>query len=220
MTVRSDTGPFALVPEWVLDADLSDRAIRLYALLSRYADADGICYPSRRALAERLRCSEDSVDRAKRELVAAGALHVEARFDEEGQRSNLYRIVRVLPADVRPPLVTDAAPPLRSGAAQNENHVGTIERPSVSRARAAPMRPRNEVWDALVEIFGEPTTESARTRRGKVCRSLTAARASPEEILRRARRWPRYFGDATLTDTALEKHWDALGRPPLRSGAR
>lgn len=78
---------------------------------------------------------------------------------------------------------------------------------------------RNPVWDALTEIFGEATTETARSRRGKVCRSLTRTGADHDEILRRARLWPRHFEGATLTETALEKHWDALGRPPLRAGA-
>lgn len=77
-------------------------------------------------------------------------------------------------------------------------------------------RQRNPIWDALVEVFGEPSTDTARTLRGKVCSSLTRAGATPEELIARARSWPRHFEDATLTETALEKHWDKLGRPPLR----
>ena len=77
-------------------------------------------------------------------------------------------------------------------------------------------RERNPIWDALAEVFGEPSTDTARTLRGKVCSSLTRAGATPDEVLRRARSWPNHFADATLTETALEKHWDALGRKPLR----
>lgn len=77
-------------------------------------------------------------------------------------------------------------------------------------------RERNPIWDALVEVFGEPSTDTARTLRGKVCSSLTRAGATPEDLIARARSWPRHFEDATLTETALEKHWDKLGRPPLR----
>jgi hypothetical protein len=101
-------------------------------------------------------------------------------------------------------------------------HVETVEgkegkEPNGSFATG---RVRNPVWDALVEVFGEPSTESARTLRGKVVRSLTAAGATQDEVIARARSWPRHFEGATLTETALEKHWDALGRPPLRVGAR
>lgn len=77
-------------------------------------------------------------------------------------------------------------------------------------------RVRNPIWDALNEVFGEPTTDTARSLRGKVCSSLTRAGATPEEIISRAKSWPRHFEHATLTETALEKHWDALGRRPLR----
>jgi len=86
----------------------------------------------------------------------------------------------------------------------------------VPNGTPARTREPNVVWDALVEVFGEPSTDTARTLRGKVCSSLTRAGATPEEIIRRAKSWPNHFTDATLTETALEKHWDALGRKPLR----
>ena len=56
---------FSIVPEWVLDADISDAAVRLYAVLLRYGQSSGQRMPSRRTLADRLRKkSVDSVDRA------------------------------------------------------------------------------------------------------------------------------------------------------------
>lgn len=88
--------------------------------------------------------------------------------------------------------------------------------PSPREGSNEPSRQRNGVWDALTEVFGEAQTESAKSLRGKVVRSLSAAGATPEEVLARARSWPRHFEDATLTETALEKHWGALGRKPLR----
>jgi predicted transcriptional regulator len=70
---------FAIIDEWVLDLNISDRAVRLYAVLARYADSETHkAYPSRGTLAERLRCSKASVDRAAQELVDAGAMTEEA----------------------------------------------------------------------------------------------------------------------------------------------
>jgi len=77
-------------------------------------------------------------------------------------------------------------------------------------------RVKNPVWEALSEVFGEPTTRTSQRLRGKICSSLAHAGATHDEILKRARSWPRHFDDATLTETALEKHWDVLGRKPLR----
>jgi hypothetical protein len=101
MSITSDTGPWALVPEWVLDSPISDRAIRLYAVLGRYADDAGACHPSRRTLAARLNCSESSLDRALRELSENNAVVVTHRKTDEGDwTSNEYRVIRALTVKV------------------------------------------------------------------------------------------------------------------------
>lgn len=71
---------FAIIDEWLLDLPVSDRAIRLYAVLARYADNETHkAYPSRATLAERLNCSLASVDRASTELVRHGAMSKQLR---------------------------------------------------------------------------------------------------------------------------------------------
>ena len=73
---------FAIIDEWVLDLDISDRALRLYAILMRYADKDTHkAFPSRKTLAERLKCSPASVDRASMELVDARLMSKEQRYN-------------------------------------------------------------------------------------------------------------------------------------------
>jgi hypothetical protein len=73
---------FAIIDEWLLDLDISDRAVRLYAVLARYADNDTHkAYPSRETLAERLKCSTKSVDRAAQELLDAGAMSKQHRHN-------------------------------------------------------------------------------------------------------------------------------------------
>jgi hypothetical protein len=69
-----------IVPEWIIDAAISDCAFRLYAVLLRYGQSSGQRMPGRALLATRLRKgSRDTVDRALEELVAAGAVAVEHR---------------------------------------------------------------------------------------------------------------------------------------------
>ena len=93
--VVSDTGPFSIVPEWVIVADVSHGAVRLYALISRYADyATGEAFPSRATLASRLRVSTDTVDRFIKELVGVEALTVVRRRDGVVWQSNLYIVRR------------------------------------------------------------------------------------------------------------------------------
>ena len=98
MTEIRSTEYFAIVPEWVLLADISANAVRLYALLNRYANSQGKAWPSRRTLAEALRISASTVDRSKDELVGIGALIVETRSTPAGDyTSNLYTLATSSP---------------------------------------------------------------------------------------------------------------------------
>src|SRR5215213_4677488 len=88
---------FAIVPEWVLDADISDAALRLYAVLLRYGQTSGHRMPGRRLLASRLhKRSRDSVDRALKELVGIGAVVVQHRRHGPMNLTNRY-VVRSTP---------------------------------------------------------------------------------------------------------------------------
>src|SRR4051794_30335890 len=97
---------FAIVPEWVLDADISDAALRLYAVLLRYGQTSGHRMPGRRLLASRLhKRSTDSVDCALKELVGVGAVVVQHRREGPVNLTNRYVLstpphrCRVLPVD-------------------------------------------------------------------------------------------------------------------------
>lgn len=84
---------FAIVPEWLLDANISDGAVRLYAVLLRFGQSSGARMPSRSTLAKRLRKkSTDTVDRAMRELVELGAVVVQNRFDGGQRLTNRYLV--------------------------------------------------------------------------------------------------------------------------------
>jgi hypothetical protein len=97
---------FSIVPEWVIDADISDRAVRVYAILARYADSETLqAFPSRETLAKRARCHWRSIDRAIDELVKLGAVIKTHRKNGDAYQSNIYTLRRVLPR-VSPPTDT------------------------------------------------------------------------------------------------------------------
>ena len=78
---------FGRVPEWLLDSDVSAQAIRLFALLTRYADhREGTGHARRKALAERMRCSVNTLDRTIQELVEVGAVEVVPHYAADGRR--------------------------------------------------------------------------------------------------------------------------------------
>ena len=63
--ITVERGPFEMIPHWLLDAEVSALAIRLYLILRRHGDAQAMSYPGRRRLAELTHASGKSVDRAK-----------------------------------------------------------------------------------------------------------------------------------------------------------
>jgi hypothetical protein len=89
---------FAIVPEWVIDAAVSDGAFRLYSLLLRYGNGAGSRMPSRQTLTRRLRCSVDAIDRAMRQLTEASIVRVEHRRSREQVLSNRYHVRTTPPA--------------------------------------------------------------------------------------------------------------------------
>ena len=94
---------FSMVPEWLLDADIGDCAVRLYAVLLRYGNTTGARMPARTTLAARLhKKSVDTVDRALAELVRLGAVQVENRFSGGQRLTNRYRIRTSRPAGRQP----------------------------------------------------------------------------------------------------------------------
>jgi predicted transcriptional regulator len=103
MQVSTQMGPFSIVPEWVLDRGLSSTALKLYIVLARFADWDtGIAFPARDTLAERMDCSEKTVDRAVKELVEAQCIEKEFRGRYQSAR---YRVLQVDPRGTKMSIV-------------------------------------------------------------------------------------------------------------------
>jgi hypothetical protein len=89
---------FAIVPEYVILANISANAVRLFAILNRYANKKGQAWPSRKTLAQLMEISVATVDRAKDELISIGALTVEHRTGPNGDpTSNIYTLVMSSP---------------------------------------------------------------------------------------------------------------------------
>tara|TARA_Y100001963_G_scaffold147955_1_gene225011 strand:- start:479 stop:913 length:435 start_codon:yes stop_codon:yes gene_type:complete len=132
-TVDSDTGPFATVPEWILFGELSDRAVRLFAVLQRHDGEQG-AFPSRKRLATILACSLDSVDRAVKELEQQNIVIRHSRFNESGgRRSNLYELRLGLAAPMRPPNRTHTVDNESNGKKSIFNNFNNIIKSKVIR---------------------------------------------------------------------------------------
>ena len=141
---------FAIVAEWVITAQVSDAAFRVYSMLLRFGNTSGRRMPSRALLATRLHRSVDSIDRALRELSAARIVRVEHRRTGRANLSNRYHL-RTTPPGAKGGSRTSAATPTDpsagdrdSAAAPGRSSAATPGRSSAGRV-AAQLRPNPEV---------------------------------------------------------------------------
>ena len=148
---------FSITPEWVLYADITSNAVRLYGVLQRYADKDsGECHPSRKTLADKCRLSLSSLDRALIELVDIGAVTKQQRLSPNGDwTSNTYTVIshRRVSSQVNTPLVTDGETGIFTG--DEQTRVNTNQ----SHERPAAQAIADEWWNAYKQrTGGKPPT--------------------------------------------------------------
>lgn len=168
-TVHVERGPFEMVPHWILfHPELSALAVRLYLALRRHADAKGDCFPSRQKLSRLLGVSVPTLDRARQQLVSAGAIEIRQRRGVDDRwLTSLYRV------HWHPRNETFHAPSNESFQACNENdaltktHLSTkpkdqeIHLPAVASGSVQSPIPGSDVEPVKVQGEGE----AARTRR-------------------------------------------------------
>jgi DNA-binding Lrp family transcriptional regulator len=77
-------------------------AFTVYSALLRFANKDGVCFPSLNTLAERLGFSKPTVIKAIETLIEHGLIQKVNRFNDKGEHiSNLYLILEVKPESAR-----------------------------------------------------------------------------------------------------------------------
>jgi hypothetical protein len=152
---------FAVVPEWVIDAELSDAAFRLYSLLLRYGNGSGSRMPSRRLLARRLHRSTDSIDRAMRELVDAGIVRVEHRRRGRLNLTNCYHLRTTDPSTAarggRSSAATTSAPP------RVDEGRGSGRTDAATRTAAASRGSRSSAGRVAADVRPDPEKKTPRT---------------------------------------------------------
>jgi DNA-binding transcriptional regulator YhcF (GntR family) len=207
---------FATIPHWLIELDLSDKAFRLYAILSKYADnADGTSYPGRGTLARLMHCHRSSVDRAVEELVEAGCITKQVRVKDGRYTSSLYTVRRIPPS--RTHAATPVAPvkPPSSHPCDIELEPENVE-PENTLAATPPKserRVKDDLFETIAEACGISLTGITRTARGqlnKAVKELREVGATSEQVKHKAKAYRAQYPNATLTPTALIKHWSSF----------
>lgn len=98
--MRYDKGNFAVVPNLRLMSNLSGNEMKVFVAVCSYADNNGECFPSRRALKDITGISEKAITTAISNLEEKGWLVRENRKREDGSTtSNMYTIQLFAPIE-------------------------------------------------------------------------------------------------------------------------
>ena len=181
---------FSIVPEWLIESNVSDNALRVYSALYRFADKDdGTCWPSIATIGAKCNKSSSSVKRAIKELKELGAIEVKERYlEDQGQTSNLY-ILKLNPA-----FKSDTPPQTKSeqGGSSNMTHKPKSFNHSHNYKTDSD---KGRIFLALSEHMYKPKTKNEISIFNKVAKDLAEIDASTDEIEERIyiykKKWPK-----------------------------
>ena len=172
--IRSDIR-FSILPDWVITSDISDRAVRIYAVLAGFADSETLtAFPSRGLIAKRVNTSVKSVDRALRELLDIGAIESKKRIKDGVYQSSLYTIKR-----------GGVGTPVTPGGDTRDARVGT---PVTHRTITNELEPLNYINTAFDEFWSVYPKRVDKRAAFKAFKSATK-RVSVENIMVGARKY-------------------------------
>lgn len=171
---------FAVVPESVLYAPVSANAKVLWAILQRHSDRRGQCYPGRRRMAELMGgVSEETVKRAKRELVDAGLIMTRPRHDDQGRQTT--DLVFLTPRGVKfdPPGGVTDDPPYRDAVELEPEELDPLTPTSAPKRHptdTTPIQAGPRPWTPE-----PPTTAEDRQRAARHLREIIDQHRQDEE---------------------------------------
>lgn len=195
--------PFAQIPHALIeDLELPHTAVRVYCYLVRRARNDTKeAFPGYRRISKEIGMSIATVKKGIEALEDRGWIDVTRSRTATGRRETNHYFVRRFPGGV---LENSTGVPKSGTGGVPENSTELDEVLTTPKELVA--RPRNPIWDSLVELFGEPAPNRTSIY-GRVTKYLQNQDATPDEIQRRAARIVTDWGPEKLTLTSLETHW-------------
>jgi hypothetical protein len=213
---------FAIIPIWLLTADVSAQAVRIYGVLARLGYKGQVPHPSHKDLGETARCSTATVRRALAELADLGAIEVQERIDGRGRDSNGYvvKVNRPLLTGEQAGLFTDEQAP-RSRVSEPKEPEKDLEERTTGEV-ANTHRRTDPIWDGFVAwLAREPETETERgawNKAAKQLRDIGVDRA--DDVVRRGLLYGRRYPEAARTPNALVAHWSEFAVVPKMPSSR
>jgi hypothetical protein len=97
----------------------------------------------------------------------------------------------------------------------NEGVLVTNEKNLAAAPREAPTRKADDLFETVAQVCGislDGITRTARGQLNKAVKELREVQATPEQIHHKAKAYRTQYPNATLTPTALTKHWSSFAQ--------
>lgn len=91
--MKYEKGQFVTVPNVKYLDGLKPTPVAVYLWICTYADENGVCFPKRKTIAQKMEVKVDTVDEAIKVLIQDGLLEKTSRFNGKEQSSNQYQIL-------------------------------------------------------------------------------------------------------------------------------
>jgi hypothetical protein len=199
---------FAILPEWILYSKKSPVAICVYAVLNRYANQKGTCFPSRKTIAEKIGVSIKAVDRALKELQELGAVHVEHRTVGEGEilqyQSNIYHLITKHPSDKNDPtLGTKTTLPRDKNDTRGRDKNDTLIKANIKQSQLTIEIQATENFNTFWSIYPRKKGKAE----AKLAFSKALKKTDAETILLGAKKYALERQDQDMQYTAWASTW-------------
>lgn len=156
-------------------------------------------------------------------LVEAGWLVLDHRGGQRGEArtANTYRAVipnggTTVTGEPESPVNVETLTPAPDDTDPCTTFTPTLQELS-KNSPSAPKREKDLIFEAVIEVCGLDAQQLTKSARGAVngaCKQLRDVGADDELIRRKAETYRVSFPTASLTPSALVKHWPALGAAP------
>ena len=191
----------------------------LLALADHANGQTGLCIPGQKLLAEQCSMSVRTVQRHLMTLEDDGYIRREVRMRGagRGRTSDRYYL-----GDQRDSSASTRQPDRTNATNQDDQHdtVGVAEPEGnrkeehiADKPQESPSKKTDTLFETVTEVCGISLTDMTRSSRGQVNKALKELRevgATEEQVRHKAKAYRTQYPNATLTPTALVKHWSSF----------
>ncbi len=230
---------FAIIPEWILDADISPRAKNLYCILWTYADRkDGSCYPSVTTLSKRVGVSRANTHKLINELLDLGAITKQNRVKDNVKQTNLYFLITSKPSVADDSTTSSSIVDDTRGSIADDTRVVSetihrtitnelkpieqeyVEKPQVKKIEEDVLKQRKALYRVFVDELGyEPRSQMEKSGWFKVCKELTDVGVTVDMLKGSILAYKKHWNNIDITPYAINKwfgKFEALGKDEAR----